>query len=336
MSHIIIRIPNWLGDAVMASGAIWDYCQRHQKDSLYLFGIPNILPVFYASPFKIDFVEYDRSGIHKGFSGFFRITSSLRKMKLTKGFLLPNSFYSALLYKIGGVRECIGKSGKWRSVILTESIEIPSDRIHQSSKYDFLLGGNRNEPIPSRIYLSEQEKEYANQLFEREGCSENLCIGMAVGGAYGSAKRWFPERYAELARICIKKYDARILLFASQNETEITECIVSQTGDGVINLAGQTSLRELIALIERCNLMIGNDSGVMHVAAAVNTLGIVLFGPTNPIDTIPTGDHIRMIKQEMECAPCMKRECPLKHHACMKEIQVEDVMQEIDTILEAI
>ncbi|RJP19494.1 MAG: lipopolysaccharide heptosyltransferase II [Candidatus Omnitrophota bacterium] len=333
MAKILIRVPNWLGDAVMATGPIWEFCRRHPRDDVTLFGLPSVLSVFEFSPFPCATIAYDQKGKHAGFSGWIRIVNDLRRGNFDAGYLLPYSFSSALLFRAAAIRERIGRAGNGRTMLLTQPLVIPDNAIHQSAKYDFLLAGNGNTLIESDIFLSPQESEKALLVFERHESLKRIRIGLAVGGAYGKAKRWFPERYAELARRCCEELDARIFLFASRDERAITEWITSQAGEGVVNLAGETNLRELFALVNGCNLLVGNDSGVMHVAAAMKTPGIVLFGPTNQMATAPIGAAVHAIDKELPCAPCMKRECPLQHHACMKEIQVIEVMEKVYSLV---
>ncbi len=315
----------------MAAAPIWNFCQRHPEESVLLFGLSKILPVFYNSPYHCKLIKYDRSGEHSGFMGQMRLISHLRQEKLDRGYLLTNSFSSALLFYLSGVRQRVGLKKDYRSILLTHPMSLPENLYHQSRQYGYILGEEQNQPLKPEIFVSNDEQEKAKQFIEgrKNSIHRGGLIGMAVGGAYGPAKRWWPERYAELAKRCIDELDAAILIFASQEESDLASCITAKAGKGTINLAGKTHLRELFALIERCDCIVGNDSGVMHVAAALDIPGIVLFGPTDRKVTEPIGKNIYVIDKQLECAPCHQRQCPLKHHACMEQIQVEEIMKHI-------
>ena len=330
--RMIVRIPNWLGDAVMATAALKEF-RRNQEDSITLLGQPNLLQVFSASPYRYSFLPYDRNREHAGWKGLWEIASRLRKEKFDRGYLLTNSFSSALLFRLGGVRERVGFRGHFRSGLLTHALPPLGITRHQAEKYAFLLTGNIPEPLQPEIFLTEEERSWAKEVLKQHKITNRTRIGFAFGAAYGSAKRWPPERYAETARRCITDLGAKVLLFGGEKEAEAAVGLVEQVGKGCLNFAGQTGLRELFALIERCRVLVCNDSGLMHVATALETPVIALFGPTDPIETGPLGTGNRIVSQDLDCAPCLKRECPLGHHACMELIQVNTIIEEIATLL---
>jgi heptosyltransferase-2 len=165
------------------------------------------------------------------------------------------------------------------------------------------------------------------QLFRRFGLKTNqLLIGMAPGAAYGPAKRWPADRFAEAASQLSEKYSARVILFGSKGDRETTELITHSAGNGILNLAGETSLREAMALISKCALFISNDSGLMHVAGALGVSTIAIFGSTNPVTTSPSGERCVIIRKNLDCSPCLKKKCPTDFR-CMTSIEVSEVLR---------
>jgi heptosyltransferase-2 len=150
-------------------------------------------------------------------------------------------------------------------------------------------------------------------------------IGIFPGASYGPAKMWGAEKFRMLAEKIVKTGKAKILVFGGNKEKELGEIIQNKT-DGIINLCGKTTARELMALIKKCNVFITNDTGPMHIASALNVPVIAIFGPTNPDRTSPLGSSA-IIKKEVKCAPCKYRICPLKNHKCMESISVEEVFE---------
>ncbi len=149
-------------------------------------------------------------------------------------------------------------------------------------------------------------------------------IGINPGSTYGPAKRWLPERFAGVGKRLVSEHKARILLFGQRQEKGLSDFIAGRIGENCLNLAGKTTLAQLAALLERCNLLLTNDTGPMHIAAALGVPVIAVFGPTDPRTTAPAGEKHIIVRKPVACSPCLKRRCPTDHQ-CMKEIGVEDV-----------
>jgi heptosyltransferase-2 len=161
---------------------------------------------------------------------------------------------------------------------------------------------------------------------------KKLIVGIAPGASYGPAKRWLPERFAAIADKIANDHSCRIILLGGKSDTETTELVQKYATTGLINLAGKTSLREAIYLISQCRLFISNDSGLMHIAGALNIPTIALFGSTNPVTTAPPGNQSLIIRHEVPCSPCLKEICPTDF-SCMKLISVEEVLTAVQNIL---
>jgi len=148
-------------------------------------------------------------------------------------------------------------------------------------------------------------------------------IGFNPGATYGAAKQWFPDRFIELGRKLAKR--GKLVVVGGPAEAELGETVAK--GIGGICIAGRTTVSQLAAAIARCELFVTNDTGPMHVADAVGTPMVAIFGPTDWIVTPPFGKNHRIVRHEIECSPCLKRVCPLGHHDCMKKVGVDQVLR---------
>ncbi|HEX5670304.1 MAG TPA: lipopolysaccharide heptosyltransferase II, partial [Sulfuricurvum sp.] len=158
-------------------------------------------------------------------------------------------------------------------------------------------------------------------------------LGINPGATYGSAKRWYPEKFAEVARAFSNHYE--IVLFGGPSEVEMANDIESRLqGIAINNMAGKTSVQELCSMIAGLDIFITNDSGPMHVAAAYQVPTVAIFGPTRHLETSQwKNEKSKIVRHDMECAPCMKRECPLGHHECMKSITSDEVIEAVRSLI---
>lgn len=331
--RIIIRVPNWLGDAIMATGAVDAFHQQRPDDTITLIGPPAILTVFSSSYNPYNLIPYDREKKDAGLIGLSRLSGMLRDEYHDAGYLLTNSFSSAFMFYLGRIPERIGYRGQLRTFLLTEAVDSLPEATHQAQQYSYLLTRQNGEIPAPTICISPDERERARQILEEKECLGQVRIGVAPGAAYGPAKRWPPEYFAELARECIKRLDARILIFGSKNEWDLAENIQQQVGERAINLAGKTTLRQLLSLIQQCRVIITNDSGTMHASTAVKTPVIAIFGSTDPQKTSPLGPNNRVIYEKIDCSPCFKRTCPYGHYECLKRITPKSVLKPIEELL---
>jgi len=183
------------------------------------------------------------------------------------------------------------------------------------------------------LHLSQHELQYANKTLQNFNISPgSLIIGINPGAAYGSAKRWYPERFAQVSSALVNRHKAYIIIFGSQQEQGIATEIENLSSVPVINMAGKTTIRGLMSLIKQCTIFITNDSGPMHIAAALNIPVVAIFGSTDPGKTGPMGDGNIVIRKDAECSPCFKRQCPTDLR-CMDMIKVEDVLTGVERIL---
>ena len=186
-----------------------------------------------------------------------------------------------------------------------------------------IQGGN------SRLQLRCSEDELA---WARERLADETWVAINPGATYGSAKRWFPERFAAVADTIAEEFSARILIIGGPNEGSIAEEVAANMQKRPLNLAGKTSVRQLMALLSQCRLLVTNDSGPMHVAAAFGVPIVAIFGSTDHTTTSPLTSSCRIVRHPTECAPCLKTECPTDHR-CMTAVSVEDVLRATRTLL---
>nr|MBC8238702.1 lipopolysaccharide heptosyltransferase II [Candidatus Sulfurimonas ponti] len=233
-----------------------------------------------------------------------------------------NQLHSSLLLRFTNTVVCLAKQS-WHSMFLlshTPRIKAGKHLVLQYAQLAMTNVDNYTNDIGAlKLYIKPQE-------FTKP------TLGINAGATYGSAKRWYPERFAEVASEFSDKFD--IIIFGGPGEVEmakeIEDNLISLNTHNFINLAGKTNIEELCSNIAGCSLFITNDSGPMHVAAAYQVPTVAIFGPTKHKETSQwMNEKSKIVREEMECAPCMKRECPLKHHECMKKITASKVIEAV-------
>ena len=256
------------------------------------------------------------------------IIEKIRKGSYDLGILLTHSFSSAWLFWRGNVKRRLGYRGNLRNPLLTDKIDFPENvkEQHLVNTYKRLLGplGVPVSETRPRLFLKDKELEEARGLLKKLGVSpKTRLVGINPGAAYGSAKCWLPERFRAVTEKLLKLDDVQIIYFGDAATAPLVKEICQ--GLPVLNLAGLTTLRELASLIKLCSVLLTNDSGPMHIAAAVGTPLVALFGSTNEIVTGPykTGT---VIHKHVDCSPCYKRVCPIDFR-CMKRIKTDEVYE---------
>jgi heptosyltransferase-2 len=262
------------------------------------------------------------------------LSQSLMERKFDLALILPRSFRSALHIYLARIPIRIGFKDGGRSFFLTHGIPRTKEalqihRIHYYQKLIESLGQTEGSPSP-RISLREEDRRSAEEMLKNRGLFDGrLLIAMNPGATYGLAKCWYPERFGELGKRIFKKWKATVLLFGREEERPMANQILEHLKEGGIDLTGKTHLLQLAALLERCQLLVTNDTGTMHVATAVGTPVVALFGSTDPSTTGPWGDGHVVIRKDVPCSPCSKRICPTDHR-CMELITVDEVEEAVD------
>ena len=319
MQKIIVRFPNWLGDLVMAQPILAALKETYPESEL---------TALVKSPLHL-VLKNDPSLDH-----LWLLEDSpparLKREKFDLGVLLTNSFSSALHFFQGRVKKRLGYKSDLRSLLLNLRAPFNKKKEHQFISYQRVLSP-LNFPFafePPHLYLSGVEKEQAHKRLLDLGYRKNKkLIAFSPFAAFGKAKCWPLENYLSLAKKLIAKKDAYVLFLGEKVFQKELDRRVKD--DRFLNLVGKTTLRELIALLNEADLVVANDSGPMHLAAALNTPLIALFGSTSPVLTGPFyGQKAEVIYKKFDCSPCYKRECERKNF-CLAEITVVEVFNKI-------
>lgn len=330
---ILVRAPNWVGDAVMAIPALEAIRRTHARDEITVLARPLIADLLSDQSLADRILLFDFRGRHSGLLGRERLAVELRKEKFDCAVLLQNAFEAAYLAWRAGIPQRIGYARDGRSLLLTKAIPVPrrGEIPKQESHYYLELlrrSGWIESSLPRssiRLSVSDAARASAESLLRKAGAREGAWrCAIAPGASYGSAKCWPPERFALLADRLISECGADVIFFGTANEKEMAARILSHMRSRAISLVGETSLRDLPGLLARCSLFIGNDSGAMHVAAAAGLPVIGIFGPTDPECTAPLTEQFHLIREPVSCSPCFLRKCPIDHR-CMTRIPVHTV-----------
>ena len=340
--NIVLRVPNWLGDACMSMPAVTELVGLFPGARLTITANPLTAPLFHGMSGVSDVLVYDRAGEHKGFAGKLRFARLLRQKNFDLSVLFPNSFESALLSYLAGIPEITGYARHLRGFLLTRPVEF-TERIaarHQVFCYLNIIKNlgaaidmeAEKKPLPL-ISVSREETGKADILLKENGM-EGFLVGLSPGASYGLAKRWGIEGFKEAAEAVIKKRgNGAAVIFGGREDVEAAEELSKILNVKNLNLAGKTGLRDFLALAGRMNLFIANDSGAMHASAALSVPTLAIFGSTDPNLTGPLGRRVRVVREKLECSPCFKRECPYGHYKCLVGVKPARVISEAEEML---
>lgn len=326
-SRLVVLSPNWLGDAVMALPAIADLRRRFPSTYLAVAARGSVAPMFEMAP-GLDAVVtlrwtgklFDRGGMHKDLA-------MLRDSAFDAAVLLPNSMASAWVVRSAGIRERWGYAADWRSPLLTRAVPKAKGSRHQGAYYQHLTNalGAPAGPLEPVLKAADADVQDARDLLAARGWDgRRPLVALAPGAAYGNAKRWPPERYAALVSSLVSQHGATCVLVGAPVDASATN-LVQQTANPdarpyVLDLAGATSLKRLAGVLTLAGTCVSNDSGAMHLAAALGVRVVALFGPTRDKETAPLARAARpatILIHGVFCRPCMLRECPIDHRCMM-------------------
>lgn len=335
---ILIRGVNWIGDAIMTIPAIKALRKAYPESEISLLVKETVKPVFYNNPHIDEIILYETT--FKGFTGKIRLAQKLRGKGFSKAFLFQNAFDAALIAFLAGIPERIGYNRDGRGFLLTKAIPFNNDdrKIHHIDYYLNLIksAGKIADYSTPWIYMPIDERLSARNKLS---ALRKPVLGINPGAAYGSSKRWLPERFAKVADWFIKENNGSVLIFGGPSEIEIADKIDIKIDPefkaygNVLNMAGNTSVRELISLIAQCDVFVSNDSGPMHIAYAVQTPLAAIFGSTDPVLTGPVGCGNIVLKADFDCSPCFERTCKNNNLKCMYAITSEDVYFAVKELL---
>ncbi len=335
-SKILVRATNWIGDAVMSLPALQALRRRYPHAEISVLARPWVAGLYAREPIADRVIPYNVQPGVRGLAGDWRVARELRRQRFDAAILFQNAFRAALIVWLAGIPRRIGYNQDGRGFLLTGAIPAPRPgevEEHESYYYlEMLRRAGILEAVPEVRAIQFDGAASARQagrgLLAEAGLGDKV-IGLSPGAAFGSAKRWFPGRFAEAAARVAGERGAAVALFGSAGERPLcdeVEAGLAAAGIRTRNFAGRTSLREFIDMTAACRLFISNDSGAMHVAAAVGVPVVAVFGPTDHVATSPKGPAFRIVREPVDCAPCMLRECPIDHR-CMKRVGAERVAE---------
>jgi heptosyltransferase-2 len=326
-----------VGDAVLFTPALTCLRKHYPMAKISAMVTPWVQPLLAINPDVDDIIVYDPKGKHRRFGARLSFANGIRKKGFEVAILFPNSFHSALLVYLARIPERIGYNTDSRGLLLTKSIPLNKDikTRHQVEYYmDIVRGIGMDCPAADlALRLGKTDDKLAEQFLRTKGIDLKQPLIAVHPGAVKPEKRWPAERFAKVARIMADRYGALIILLGSQNELDLLKEIAWFIGTEQSLILGGAELLLVAALIKRCKIFIGNDSGLMHIAAALGVNLVAVFGPGTPATTAPWMDksRYRIVINEMSCRPCRQRfftECkasPQGRPPCLESITVEQV-----------
>lgn len=339
--RVLIRGVNWVGDSVMTIPALRALRGQMKGDWFSLLIKPQVSAIFEKDPTIDEIILYTEE--YSGIKGKFRIAKILRERGFTLSVLFQNAFDAALIAALSGIPKRVGYSRDLRGALLTNPVDFDdkAKRLHHIDYYIYMLkrAGLIKKAPPEEdkipwIFLDLEERLRARMTLKS---LKRPILGINPGAAYGSAKRWGARKFSEVAVSFMTEFDGSVVVFGKdKEESEVAGIIQSacecRTEHRVLSLAGKTTLRELIALIGECDMVLSNDSGPMHIAYALRKPIVAIFGSTDPSLTGPPSLGSKVIKHTLHCSPCFERECKEGTLACMNGISTDEVSAAIKEI----
>jgi heptosyltransferase-2 len=334
---ILIRATNWIGDAVMSLGAVRALRLRYPNAEVVVLAKAWVADLYQGEPSIDRIITLAGAPGLKDFRAKWQQAQDLRRERFDMAVLLPNSFESAALVFAAGVPRRIGYARDGRGWMLTDAVPCPEPgEIPRHERYyypELLVRAKLLDRLPTiaEIHFAgiDEARQRGVEMLAARGLTRGI-VGVSPGAAFGGAKRWLPERFAAAARRIAEGIGADVAVFGSSAERAMCEGVAAAVGG--LNLAGKTTLREFIDMTAACQFFLTNDSGAMHIAAALRVPSITVFGPTDETATGPCSASAHLVRERVECAPCKKRECPIDHR-CMTRVSADRVADEALRIL---
>lgn len=336
---LLIRVPNHLGDCIMALPMVNEAREAHPGSSVTVLVAAGLSEI-YAHNSSVDTVlTIPQEHVH-GWLSVFKIRDLIAPEHFDVGYVLPPSFGAASGFKLGGVKERIGYIADGRRMLLSKPLPLPTplNSVHRAETYFNLLrrgSGIDMEFVRPKLFLNEDDMTAAEELLGRHDVSPQTSYVTIAFRAVAESRRWGVDKYTELVKRILSRHQLRVVLVGGPDDRREGQQIVATTGGKeVVNLAGMATLRQSATVISRSRLFVGNDSGPAHLAAAVGVPIVVLSGADDPAETSPMSPRKSLMRREgLDCLGCVKNKCPLKgdeHIQCMTGVSVDMVMSEVD------
>jgi heptosyltransferase-2 len=336
---ILVACPNWVGDVVMATPVL--DCIRQNLPEARLIGLIRRYArgVIEDGPWFDDIIEIN----DKTIGGMIDLVSQLRRLKPDLAVILPNSFRSALIARLSGARQIYGYRRNGRTALMTGGPEpllnnnhiTPQPMVEYYMEICHWLNFDTPAQLKPQLFCSDTTLQQGARLIESYGISpDDMVIGMNPGARFGSSKCWPPEHFARLAEMISRQWDCKIMLFIGPGEQDLGHQIVKLSRANIINTGpDHVNLELLKPLIQRCRLLVTNDTGPRHYGVAFDIPLVVIMGPTDPRYTNANLEKSIVLRRDLVCSPCHHKECAL-HHECMAEILPQEAMQAAQQLLQ--
>lgn len=336
--NILVRLPNWVGDVVMATPALRALRESFPNSNITYLARPYVKQVIEGLPFFNHLMEHTSGG----FFGPLILGRRLRESEFDAAVLFTDSFRSALEVFVAGIGHRIGYRTDLRSLFLTDRIDYeveegrrkPVPMVNYYLKLVEHIGATGGDLKPA-LCVSEKSKRYARDFLSQCGIREgDVLVGISPGAKFGSSKLWLPERFAQVADALFERHNARSIIFCGPGEEEISRIIAQSAKSSVIDTSDSIiALDDLKAFIQRCNILITTDAGPRHIAVALDRPVVVLIGPTDLRYTNANLEKTIVLRvEDLECSPCQRKICP-RNHECMVGISSEQVISAAEKLL---
>jgi heptosyltransferase-2 len=334
INKILIRGTNWIGDAILTLPAVDSIRATYPQAHIGMLVKPWVADIYRLFSAVDEVIIYENQFDTP--LGVFRLARMLKGKKYDVAILLQNAIEAAIISLAARISLRAGYDSDARGLLLTHSVHRTEaiKKVHQIDYYLEMVKNLGCVPVDHEMHLEAKLNPLDAQNILRKFIpdTEKTIIGMAPGATYGPAKRWLSDRFAAVADKLSEKFSAQVIVMGGKSDGETAQDVQRLAQTKLINLSGKTTLREAIYLISRCHLFISNDSGLMHIAGALNIPTIAIFGSTNPATTAPVGNKSIIVRKEVSCSPCLKETCPTDFR-CMKQISVEDVLTAAQSVL---
>lgn len=332
---ILVRGTNWIGDAVMSVPALRRLRTSFPEAEISLLTRGWAEGIFRDADFIDDIItiDSDKSRV----ASVIEQASAARKHSFDIAVLLPNSFESALAARLSGAERVFGYATDGRGILLTDKIGVPQ---WKNSRHEVFYYLNLVEAVEQAfgrasagqianagpiLPVSEERKASARTILANSGVDPSRpTVAIAAGSKNSRAKRWGVSKFAELADMLARRSNVNVILVGAPEEAAISADVRTAASGPLIDITGKTNLADAAAVLAVCDLLVSNDMGLAHLAPAGGTPAIVVFGPTNSVTTGPFDERSAVVRVDVECSPCMLRDCPIDHR-CMTRISVETV-----------